>query len=92
MLARGGIFARPSIPPSCAAGSSADIISHENKISVKFSFLTKILYPLCYNESTKERGDRIDSIEKSCNSGCAAYLRSRDAVLRDLAGGGGYRV
>ena len=85
MLARSGIFARPSIPPSCAAEPSADIISHENKIFVKFSFLTGILYPLCYNENTNERGDRIDSIEKSRNSGCAAYLRSRDAVLRDLA-------
>ena len=85
MLACSGIFARPSIPPSCAAEPSADIISHENKIFVKFSFLTGILYPLCYNENTKERGDRIDSIEKSRNSGCAAYLRSCDAVLRSMA-------
>ena len=92
MLTRNGIFARPSIPPSCAAGPSANIISHENKIFVKFSFLTGILYPLCYNEGTKGRGDRIDSIEKSRNSGCAAYLRSCDAVLRDLARGGGYRA
>ena len=85
MLARNGIFARPSIPQSCAARLSADIISHENKIFVKFSLLTGILYPLCYNENTKERGDRIDSIEKSRNSGCAAYLRSCDAVLRSMA-------
>ena len=92
MLARNGIFARPSIPQSCAARLSADIISHENKIFVKFSFLTGILYPLCYNENTKERGDRIDSIEKSRNSGCAAYLRSRDAVLRSMARRGGNRA
>ena len=92
MLARNGIFARPSIPQSCAARLSADIISHENKIFVKFSFLTGILYPLCYNESTKERGDRIDSIEKSRISGCAAYLRSRDAVLRSMARRGGNRA
>ncbi len=92
MLARNGIFARPSIPPSCAAGPSANIISHENKIFVKFSFLTGILYPLCYNENTNERGDRIDSIEKSRNSGCAAYLRSRDAVLRSMARRGGNRA
>ena len=85
MLARNGIFARPSIPQSCAARLSADIISHENKIFVKFSFLTGILYPLCYNENTNERGDRIDSIEKSRNSGYAAYLRSCDAVLGSMA-------
>ena len=85
MLARNGIFARPSIPQSCAARLSADIISHENKIFVKFSFLTEILYPLCYNESTKGRGDRIDSIEKSRNSGYAAYLRSCDAMLGSMA-------
>ena len=85
MLACSGIFARPSIPQSCAARLSADIISHENKIFVKFSFLTGILYPLCYNENTNERGDRIDSIEKSRNSGYAAYLRSCDAVLRSMA-------
>ena len=77
---------------ACAARLSADIIPHGNKIFVKFSFLTGILYPLCYNESTKERGDRIDSIEKSRNSGCAAYLRSRDAVLRSMARRGGDRV
>ena len=82
---RKSIFARPLIPQSCAARLSADIISHENKIFVKFSFLTGILYPLCYNENTNERGDRIDSIEKSRNSGYAAYLRSCDAVLRSMA-------
>ena len=70
---------------ACAARLSADIIPHRDKFFVKFSFLTVILYPLCYNENTKERGDRIDSIEKSRNSGCAAYLRSRDAVLRSMA-------
>ena len=91
MLASNSIFARPSIPQSCAARLSADIITHENKIFVKFSFLTGILYPLCYNENAKERGDRIDSIEKSCNSVCAAYLRSRDAVLRSVARRGGNR-
>ena len=92
MLARNGIFARPSIPPSCAAGPSVNIISHENKIFVKFSFLTEILYTLCYNESAKGRGDRIDSIEKSRISGCTAYLRSRDAVLRCMARRGGDRA
>ena len=59
--------------------------TRRNKIFVKFSFLTGILYPLCYNESTKERGDRIDSIEKSRISGRAAYLRCCDAVLRSMA-------
>ena len=68
------------------------IIPHKNKIFVKFSFLTEILYPLCYNESTKGRGDRIDSIEKSRITGCAARLRSRDAVLRSLARRGGFRA
>ena len=103
MLARNGIFARPSIPQSCAARGgdsrkglaarlSVDIIPHGDKFFVKFSFLTGILYPLCYNESTKERGDRIDSIEKSRISGCAAYLRSRDAVLRSMARRGGNRA
>ena len=70
---------------ACAARLSADIIPHRDKFFVKFSFLTGILYPLCYNESTKERGDRIDSIEKSRISGCAAYLRCCDAVLRSMA-------
>ena len=70
---------------ACAARLSVDIIPHGNKIFVKFSFLTGTLYPLCYNESTKERGDRIDSIEKSRISGCAAYLRCCDAVLRSMA-------
>ena len=102
MLARNGIFARPSIPQSCAARGgdsrkglaarlSVDIIPHGDKFFVKFSFLTGILYPLCYNENTKERGDRIDSIEKSRISSCAAYLRNRDAVLRSMARRGGYR-
>ena len=77
---------------ACAAKPPAAIIPHGNKIFVKFSFLTGILYPLCYNESTKGRGDRIDSIEKSRISGCDAYLRSRDAVLRSLARRGGDRV
>ena len=62
-----------------------DIIPHGDKFFVKFSFLTGILYPLCYNENTKERGDRIDSIKKSRISGCAAYLRCCDAVLRSMA-------
>ena len=70
---------------ACAARLSADIIPHRDKFFVKFSFLTGILYPLCYNESTKGRGDRIDSIEKSRISGCTAYLRSCDAVLRSMA-------
>ena len=68
------------------------IIPHGNKIFVKFSFLTGILYPLCYNESTKERGDRIDSIEKSRISGCTAYLRSCDAGLGSMARRGGNRA
>ena len=68
-----------------------DIIPHGDKFFVKFSFLTGILYPLCYNENTNERGDRIDSIEKSRNSGYAAYLRSCDAVLRSMARRGGNR-
>ena len=77
---------------ACAARLSEDIIPHEDKFFVKFSFLTGILYPLRYNESTKGRGDRIDSIEKSRISGCAAYLRSRDAVLRELTRRDGYRA
>ena len=77
---------------ACAARLSADIIPHRDKFFVKFSFLTGILYPLCYNESTKGRGDRIDSIEKSRISGCTAYLRSCDTVLRSLARRGGYRA
>ena len=77
---------------ACAAKPPAAIIPHGNKIFVKFSFLTGILYPLCYNESTKGRGDRIDSIEKSRITGCTAYLRSRDAVLRELTRRGGDRV
>lgn len=70
---------------ACAERLSVDIIPHGDKFFVKFSFLTGILYPLCYNENTNERGDRIDSIEKSRNSGYAAYLRSCDAVLRSMA-------
>ena len=77
---------------ACAERLSVDIIPHGDKFFVKFSFLTGILYPLCYNESTKGRGDRIDSIEKSRFSGCAAYLRNCDAVLRSLARRGGYRA
>ena len=104
MLAHKGIFARPSVPqPRVSAGRRqprrlvltrlpVDIIPHGDKFFVKFSFLTGILYPLCYNESTKGRGDRIDSIEKSRFSGCAAYLRNCDAVLRSLARRGGYRA
>lgn len=61
------------------------IISLRHKVFVKFSFLTEILHPLCYNESTKERGDRIDSKEKSRISGCTDYLRNYDAVLRSSA-------
>ena len=61
------------------------IISRRYKIFVKFSFLTEILYPKRYNESVKERGDRIDPIEKSRISGRTDYLRSCDAVLRSLA-------
>ena len=75
-----------------AARLSVDIISHGNKIFVKFSFLTGILYPLCYNESTKGRGDRIDSIEKSRISICSAYLRSRNAMLGSITRRGGYRA
>ncbi len=78
--------------PSCAARLSADIIPHRNKILVKFPFLTRILCPLRYNESAKGRGDRIDSIEKNAFSGCTAYLRNCDAVLRSLARRGGYRA
>ena len=77
---------------ACAARLSADIIPHRDKFFVKFSFLTGILYPLCYNESTKERGDRIDPIEKSRFSGCTAYLRSRDAMLGSITRRGGYRT
>ena len=77
---------------ACASRPPAAIIPHENKIFVKFSFLTGILYPLCYNENTKGRGDRIDSIEKSRISGCTAYLRSCDALLRSMAWRGGDRV
>ena len=68
------------------------IIPHGDKFFVKFSFLTEILYSLCYNESTKGRGDRIDSIEKSRISGCAAYLRSRNAMLGSITRRGGYRA
>ena len=77
---------------ACAARLSADIIPHRDKFFVKFSFLTGILYPLCYNESTKGRGDRIDPIEKSRFSGCTAYLRSRDAMLGSITRRGGYRT
>ena len=68
------------------------IITHEYKIFVKFSFLTGILYPLCYNEDAKERGDRIDSIKKSRASGGASCMRSCHAVLRELARRGRYRA
>ena len=77
---------------ACAERLSVDIIPHGDKFFVKFSFLTGILYPLCYNGSTKGRGGQIDSIEKSRISDCAAYLRSRDAVLRSMARRGGDRV
>ena len=77
---------------ACAARLSADIIPHRDKFFVKFSFLTGILYPLCYNESTKGRGDRIDSIEKSRISICSAYLRSRNAMLGSITRRGGYRT
>ena len=77
---------------ACKARLSVDIIPHGDKFFVKFSFLTRILYPLCYNESTKGRGDRIGSFEKSRISGCTAYLRSCDAVLRSMAWRGGDRV
>ena len=40
---------------ACAARLSVDIIPHGDQFFVKFSFLTEILYPLCYNESTKGR-------------------------------------
>ena len=104
MLARKGIFARPSMPqPRVSAGRRQPrrlvltrlpvaIIPHGDKFFVKFSFLTEILYALCYNESTKGRGDRIDSIEKSRISGCAAYLRSRNAMLGSITRRGGYRA
>ena len=77
---------------ACEARLSVDIIPHGDKFFVKFSFLTRILYPLCYNESTKGRGDRIGSFEKSRISDCAAYLRSRDAMLRDPTRRVGYRA
>jgi hypothetical protein len=103
MLAHKGVLASPSIPhraqhgeapavKAFAARLSVDIIPHENKFFVKFLFLTGILYPLCYNGSTKGRGGQIDSIEKGRVSGCTAYLRSCDAVLRSLARRGGDRV
>ena len=68
------------------------IISYKYKISVKFFFLTQILYPQCYNKSTKERSDLIGFIKKSLASNRAAYRRSRNAVLRSLARRGGYRT
>ena len=68
------------------------IISYKYKISVKFFFLTQILYPQCYNESTKERSDLIGFIKKSLASNRAAYRRSRNAVLRSSARRGGYRA
>ena len=40
----------------------------------------------------KKGGIRFDPIEKSLVSGCAAYLRSRDAVLRGIARGGRHRA
>ena len=68
------------------------IISLRHKVFVKFSFLTEILHPLCYNESTKERSDRIDSKEKSRISDRTDYLRNYDAVLRSSARRGRDRV
>lgn len=68
------------------------IISLRHKVFVKFSFLTGILHPLCYNGSTKERSDRIDSKEKSRISDCTDYLRNYDAVLRSSARRGRNRV
>ena len=68
------------------------IISLRHKVFVKFSFLTEILHPLCYNGSTKERSDRIDSKEKSRISDCTDYLRNYDAVLRSSARRGRNRV
>ena len=66
MLARNGIFARPSIPPSCAAGPSANIILHENKIFVKFSFLTEILTSPCYDgHSNSERMMKMTHAKKA---------------------------
>ena len=47
---------------------------------------------MCYNESTKERSDRIDSKEKSRISDRADYLRNYDAVLRSSAWRGRNRV
>lgn len=44
------------------------IITHGNKIFVKFSFLTGILYPLCYNENTKK--------------GVTELIRSKKAVIQ----------
>ena len=96
MLTHKGVLASPSIQQSCAARGGASrkgfrsktfcgYYTTQNKFFVKFLFLTGILYPLCYNGSTKGRGGQIDSIEKSRISDCAAYLRSRDAVLRSMA-------
>ena len=68
------------------------IISYKYKISVKFFFLTQILYPQCYNKSTKERSDLIGFIKKSLASNRAANRRSRNAVLRSVARRGGYRT
>lgn len=47
---------------------------------------------MCYNESTKERSDRIDSKEKSRISDRTDYLRNYDAVLRSSAWRGRNRV
>lgn len=68
------------------------IISYKYKISVKFFFLTQILYHQCYNKSTKERSDLIGFIKKSLASNRAAYRRCRNAVLRSFARRGGYRT
>ena len=47
---------------------------------------------MCYNESTKERSDRIDSKEKNRISDRTDYLRNYDAVLRSSAWRGRNRV